>query len=36
MVVCRMQLLYIALVQDCSNPIADALGLLQFCTEPSM
>ena len=24
------------LVQDCSNSIANALELLQFCTEPSM
>ena len=24
------------LVQDCSNSIADALELLQSCTEPSM
>ena len=37
MVVYGMQLLYIdGLVKDGSNPIADALELLQFCTEPSM
>ena len=37
MVVYGMQLLYIdGSVKDWSNPIADALELLQFCTEPSM
>ena len=33
MVVYRMQLLYIALVQDCSNPIADTMWLLHWAID---